>query len=311
MRTAVRGESKRWSPSGRVARVGARTYGRALAGAGGRALKAFDDGRDRGSPLVVVYAAPPYVLSVPSMPAARLAVNLTPSRVSGGIVGEHSRTFDARRHSLFMTPPSAPVVWRKESPSRHLLIYFHPGMLRGDDDGQSAHLGVPTLFNAVVPGLHRLVDDLVEELLTPGLLGNEVADSLARLVLVAVARHLDRTPAPSRMLTPAALARLHDYVMANLAERMLVADLAREVGMSADRFASEFTQIAGQPPHRYLLSLRIEHARKLLDTTSHSLVEIANLCGFASQQHMTYAIRRRLGTTPRRYRLLAGHRDDD
>lgn len=33
-----------------------------------------------------------------------------------------------------------------------------------------------------------------------------------------------------------------------------------------------------------------------------NLAEVANACGFASQQHLTNAMRRRLGATPQRYR---------
>ena len=291
-------------PKGKlIARAGARIYTRALVDVGGRELKTLNEPEHQDSPLVVVYSSPPYELNVPSLPAARLAVNLTRSQVSGGIEGDRPRRFDARRHSIFLTPSAVPVTWRKESPSRHLLIYFHPQMLRGADDAESPRSGIPTVFNGVVPGLNRLVDDLVAELLAPGVLSDEVADSLGRLVLVSVARHLKRAPTQSRALTPGALVRLHDYVCANLGERILVADLAREAGLSPDRFALEFTQLAGQPPHRYVLSMRIERALKLLDTTSFSLVDIASECGFASQQHMSTAIRRRLGTTPKRYRL--------
>ncbi len=299
-------DATRWQPTGpRVVHAGARTYAGVLAGAGGRELKALSDAKEHGSPLAVLYASPPYALNVPSLPAARLAVNLTPSRVSGGIEGDRPRSFDARRHSLFLTPSDVPVAWRKESPSRHLLIYFDPRMLKGAEDAESRRTGFPTLFNAAVPGLGRLVDDLVGELLTPRMLSEEVADSLGRLMLIAVTRHLRLVQPPSRTLTPAALDRLREYVSANLGERMLVADLAREVGLSPDRFAYEFTQITAQPPHRYILSMRIERALKRLATTSSSLVEIAHECGFASQQHMSNAIRRHSGTTPNRYRELS------
>ena len=295
-------ESIRRPDDERIEYAGARTYARALTDAGGRELKVQRD-MAQGSPLVAVYTAPPYDLNVPSLPAARLAVNLTRSRVSGGIEGDRPRSFDARRHSLFLTPPAVPVAWEKESPSRHMQIYFHPDMLKGADDEPSRHAGVPALFNVVVPGLNRLVDELVGELLAPGYLADEVADSLGRLVVVCVARHLNRAARHLPALTPVAFARLREYLAANLAERLLVADLAREVGLSPDRFAYEFTRLAGQPPHRYLRSMRIERALKLLDTTSLSLAEIAHACGFASQQHMSNAIVRRLGTTPKRYRM--------
>ncbi|MNU07967.1 HTH-type transcriptional activator RhaS [compost metagenome] len=56
------------------------------------------------------------------------------------------------------------------------------------------------------------------------------------------------------------------------------------------------------PPHRYLINLRVEKARRLLEKTSMSIAEIAYECGFAHQEHLTRLFRRQTGTTPAAYR---------
>jgi AraC family transcriptional regulator len=287
---------------------GVHTYGRVLAGAGGTQLEALMRGDDRGAVGAALYESPPYDLRVPALPVSRLSVNMTRAHVSGGLVGERERRFEAKRHSLFLTPAGTAVQWHKESPSRHLNIYFHPdGFGKGDDDAPWLAHGEP-IFNAAVPGLRGLADELVAELNGRDILSIEAADSLARLLLVRLARQPRRAASAPNPLTPQVLARLREHVEEHLAERILVADLAAVAGMSPNRFAHVYSQRAEQSPHQFVLGLRLERAIALLRESRLGLAEIAAACGFASQQHLTHTMRRRLGTTPARYRALHGGR---
>jgi AraC family transcriptional regulator len=282
---------------------GAAAYRQALGAAGGRECGKQPLACEPASALVcaAIYASPSYSLSVPPLPVPRLAVNLTAAPVSGGFDGDRSRRFDARRHSLFLTPAGQPVTWRKESPSRHVVIYFHPDLFTGA--GENAPT-VPALFNATIPGVGLLIDQFADELQTPGLLNCEAADSLARLLLIRVARHLQRGASASHALTPAVLAGLRDYVIAHLRERILVADLARVAGLSPNYFAQLFTEKTGSSPHQFVLGLRVQRAAQILTRSESSLADVAFDCGFASQQHMCNALRRHLGETPSEIRAL-------
>jgi AraC family transcriptional regulator len=304
MRQFAAGATDPESDSGQGLREGAETYERVLLGAGGGEFKALTNAAGRTSVYAALYASPAYALSVPSLRVPRLAVNLTAARVSGRIDGDRSRGFDARRHSLFLIPAGAPSVWRKESPSRHLGIYFHPNVFDGGDDDGSPLLQTPALLNANVPGVGQLADQLAGELQSPGILNIEAADSLARLLLIRLVRHLRRRSTESHALTPKTIARLRDYVLEHLSERVLVADLAKQAGLSANYFALCFTEFTGQSPHRFVLTLRLERAAQLLSRSESRLADIAHDCGFASQQHLSNAVRRHLGTTPSRYRAL-------
>jgi AraC family transcriptional regulator len=277
--------------------VGAQTYQHVLSGAGGREMDALRQSRDGMLIYAAVYGSPPYRLNVPALNVPRISINLTPARVSGGIEGDRSRSFDARRHSVFATPAGQPVTWCKESPSRHLSIYFHADIFDGADDSPRLR-PLPALFNAAVPGIGPLVDALVSELQSPGILNVEASDSLARLLLIRLARHQHSAESAPNLMTPKAVAVLRDYVLAHLGERILVADMARQIGLSPNRFALSFAQRAGQTPHRFVLALRVERAAEMLSRTDSSLADIAHACGFASQQHMSNALRSLLGVTP-------------
>jgi AraC-like DNA-binding protein len=282
---------------------GVNIYAHALRSAGGDQIEAFVRGGEGRGVGAALYRAPPFEVSVPALPVSRLSVNLTNSRVGGSINGERVRNFDAGRYALFLTPTGVPMVFSKDVPSRHINIYFHADKFDDPAEAAASPLSVSQpLFNLAVPGIRGLADRLVEEMQSPVMLNADAADSLARLLLVHVARHLRRTPAPSQALPPALLKRLRDYVMAHLCDRILVADLAQQAGLSLDRFALAYKQQTGQSPHQFVLALRLEHASELLRHSSLSVAEVAHTCGFASQQHLTNVMHSHLGVTPRRYR---------
>jgi AraC family transcriptional regulator len=137
---------------------------------------------------------------------------------------------------------------------------------------------------------------------SPGPLNAEAADSLARLLLVRLSRHPRRSANGCNALTPSVLARLRDYVAAHVGERILVADLAQQAGLSPSRFAHAFSEQVRQSPHQFVLSMRLERATELLRHSQRTPADVAQTCGFASQQHLTNAMRGALGITPGRYR---------
>jgi AraC-like DNA-binding protein len=281
------------------------TYANVLTAAGGQQLEALMRRDDNAAVCAALYVSPPYKLEVPALSVWRLSVNLTRARVTGGLAGERARRFEAKRHSLFLTPADAAVRWHKESPSRHLNIYFHrEGFDCGDDRGL---WGIPDapLFNIAVPSVRGLADELVAELASISVLSREASDSLARLLLVQLARHQQQASRLADPLTPQTLLRLRDYVMAHLSERITVADLARQAGMSANRFAHFYSERTGQAPHQFVLTMRLQQATQLLRHSRMSLTDIAHACGFASQQHLTNTMKKRLGCTPGRYRMAS------
>lgn len=284
--------------------AGAHTYHQRLASQGGTASPVLLRTGDHAAVAAALYESPPYDLQVPALAVARLSVNLAAGQVTGGLAGDRQRRYTAPRFSLYLTPAGADAHWRKDQPSRHLNLYFDPEGFEGDPlDSSRWDPGAP-LLNASVPGLGTLARQLEAELAQPGPLAAEAADSLARLMLVQVARHTGALRPAANPLSAAVLGRVRDYAAAHLAERILVQDLARVAGLPVNRFAQAFAAHMGQSPHRWVLALRLQRATELLATSTAGLAEIAAACGFSSQQHLTHTMRLRLGTTPGRYRAV-------
>ena len=91
------------------------------------------------------------------------------------------------------------------------------------------------------------------------------------------------------------LLRAKDRMDAASQEDWPVARLARVSGVSQAHFARSFKQAFGVPPHRYLLTLRLERAAAQLRDTDISVTEIAFLTGWNS-----------LGTFGRVFRDVTG-----
>lgn len=78
------------------------------------------------------------------------------------------------------------------------------------------------------------------------------------------------------------LLRAKDRMDAASHEDWPVARLARVSGVSEAHFARSFRQAFGVPPHRYLLTRRIERAMALLRDTDLAITEIAFQTGWSS-----------------------------
>jgi transcriptional regulator GlxA family with amidase domain len=92
------------------------------------------------------------------------------------------------------------------------------------------------------------------------------------------------------------LLRAKDAMDAASHEEWPVPRLARVSGVSEAHFSRSFKQAFGVPPHRYLLTRRIEKATALLRDTALPITEIAFQTGWSS-----------LGTFGRTFRDVTGH----
>lgn len=84
--------------------------------------------------------------------------------------------------------------------------------------------------------------------------------------------------------------------------------LARSAGVSVRQLERLFRTHLGRSIGAHYLSLRLEHARRLLRQTSLSVLETALACGFASAAHFSRSYRARFGVAPRMERTGAARR---
>lgn len=208
-----------------------------------------------------------------------------------------SRTIGAG--GLFLHPAGRDLTVELGGPLRTLHVYVDDALL-ADAAGRDVELAEE--IGTTDPLLEQLVlslDGTVRERSTTSRL---YVDSLgAALAAQLVERHSSVTrPAPPRTtgLGDRELAVATELMHDRLATGLSLAELAGAVGLSESQFARAFKARLGVPPHRYLVSLRLDHAQRLLRTTELPIAAVAAACGFAHQEHLTRVMRARLDTTP-------------
>lgn len=81
-----------------------------------------------------------------------------------------------------------------------------------------------------------------------------------------------------------------------------VGRLAARVGMSERHFMRCFTAEVGTSPGQYIAGVRVEAARRALESTTDTVDTIADRCGFGTAETMRRTFTRRLGVSPDQYR---------
>jgi AraC family transcriptional regulator len=117
--------------------------------------------------------------------------------------------------------------------------------------------------------------------------------------------------APKGKLGSAQLRMAIELAHAHLGQALTLEAMARVVGYSPFQVARLFKATTGQAPHQFVLSLRLERARRLLRAPGASVAEIALATGFYDQSHLTNAFRRVFGCPPAAYAAgVAGRRPE-
>jgi AraC-like DNA-binding protein len=104
-------------------------------------------------------------------------------------------------------------------------------------------------------------------------------------------------PPPTRHLL-----RARDLIDARYREPLDVGAMARVARLSPAHFSREFRRAFGEPPHRYLMTRRMERAADLLRATDRGVAEICFLVGLRSVGSFTTSFRRAFNLTPTEFR---------
>lgn len=110
---------------------------------------------------------------------------------------------------------------------------------------------------------------------------------------------LDRELSTTRRMVELFLASLPDH----LAKSWTLDEMANQCGLGRTRFADYCRRITNVAPVEYLLSCRVDAARRMLLTDPlRSVSDIGFACGFQSSQYFATVFHHRTGCSPRAYR---------
>jgi transcriptional regulator GlxA family with amidase domain len=101
---------------------------------------------------------------------------------------------------------------------------------------------------------------------------------------------------------PDRFGELTRWIGAHLADNLTVELMADRIAMSPRNFARRFIEAMNVTPIKYVQTLRVDAARRLLSASALPVARIAERCGFASAEAMRLAFHRHLNVTPADFR---------
>jgi transcriptional regulator GlxA family with amidase domain len=184
-------------------------------------------------------------------------------------------------------------AWCDQLADRHPGVQVRPDRIYVHDRDRWTAAGVTAgvdLFLAIVEADH----------------GADLAHQAAGWLVVFVQRPGGQSQFSAQLraqrATTTSIADLQAWLADHLDEDLGVEALAAHVGMSPRTFARVFRRETGTTPAAFVEELRVEAARRLLETTDLTVAAVARHVGMKHAETLHRAFHRRLGTTPDRYR---------
>lgn len=137
-------------------------------------------------------------------------------------------------------------------------------------------------------------------------LGADVALAVARWLVLFARRPGGQaqfsTPLSAQTAERRPLRDVQEHVRAAPSADLSVQRLARRAHMSTRNFARAFSREVGTTPAAFVQSVRLEHAKHLLEATPAPIDQVATSCGFGTPETLRRVFARRLGVSPAQYR---------
>jgi AraC family transcriptional regulator len=234
-----------------------------------------------------------------------LSLNIDTNPLTLEVKGAHGfRRYTVPPQTVWICPAADPISLYVSSTFSYVRMSIdapHLDRLLGRaDDANPVRLR--RMFGVAVPQITHLVKTLRAEADNQNPGGLAVVDAVTTALGHLLVRHVGiDQPRPTRLrggLSPMARRRTLEVIHSQLDSRLTIDMLAREAGLSVAHFSRAFRETMGRAPHQYLLSMRLERARRLLEAPDANLSDVAHRTGFADQAHFTRLFKRSYGITP-------------
>lgn len=93
-----------------------------------------------------------------------------------------------------------------------------------------------------------------------------------------------------------------DYIYSHIHYRITIKELADYLHLSESYLSKLFHKEMGVTVSQYILDLKIEKAKNLLQYSDYTIIDIANFLSFSSQSHFIQVFQKKTSLTPHKYR---------
>lgn len=207
-----------------------------------------------------------------------------------GKVFINGKSYQVSTGSYYIIPPYAEHVEKFEGYGEVLFIGFEynsPNYILSEGNYYTDKAITKSYFNDIFGEFKRREDGF-----------KEAAEYLLRLFLLTLLRN-----ANTKYVKCKDLNYIKTYIEQYADQKINFRELATLSGYSYDYFRHIFKQKFGASPQEYMINIRLNSAKHLLEETTLSCTEIAYRCGFSNSAQMTSMFKKKYGKTPKTFKI--------
>ena len=131
---------------------------------------------------------------------------------------------------------------------------------------------------------------------------NKVSFLTNELSLFACSILLKAVQSQRTKRTESQLIKSLSYINEHYDKDISIQTLAQIERLSVSRYNTVFRDLLGTSPVKYITELRMNKAKYLLDSTTLTISQIANMCGYLDSHYFHRVFKTSVGTTPKNWR---------
>ena len=207
-----------------------------------------------------------------------------------------------------------PNVSHKMISSEKNTLYLAELKFHCNDDftGDVIHV-IPAFMENTAPDIHRLFLSILDEIKDQKAYSGEVIALIFSQIVFSLLRDIENSNGQKyhsdklvnineNAANMQPVRKAIEYINANYAKDLELGDLAKMVCLHRVYFCSVFKELCGMTPMRYLTSVRLENAKKMLVYSEQSISHIADQTGFNSVHYFCRQFTKHFGIPPGKFR---------
>ena len=170
-------------------------------------------------------------------------------------------------------------------------------------DNEQRHFQIIN-FRDSDPMILAYLKDILQEMENKAPGYEAVCKGLLDVLLIRVTRqcHYNARMVPYTNKISKECSTVRKYIDEHFREKLTLEQLSDMVGINKYYLVHSFTRSYGISPINYLLSLRMQECRYLLQSTNFSMAEISDAVGFSSPCYFSQIFHKATGMSPREFR---------
>lgn len=224
--------------------------------------------------------------------------------------GDSCRKVHTQINDIWINPPFTPFSHKNDNAAEFLALVIHEDILFKYFDGYLPKDDLQFLRNYSIQDgiIENMLNILLLEVMNHGSNGDGFIENFMKLFsnyFISNYSNLEELTSKvsyNSVISQGQLIKIDEYIRDNISDLISIDKLAGTLHMNKFHFLNEFKKLTGLTPYQYILSLKLQEAKTLLESSNDTLTNIALRLGFSDSSHFTRTFKKAFNETPYSYR---------